>query len=88
MKQILIYITALFATFMCTSCGESHYPIDGNTLVVTNEYTLDENLSLYTLKYADTRAQGLGEPTSIIRMKYDKNAFEAGDTVKLVKVED
>lgn len=88
MKKILICIVILIASFMCTSCGDSHYPIDGNTLVITNEYALDENFSLYTLKYEDTRASGLGEPISIIRMKYDRNAFEVGDTLKLVKVED
>ena len=88
MKKVLICIITLVVTFMCTSCGESHYPIDGNTLVITNEYAMDENLSLYTLKYDDTRAQGPGEPSSIIRMKYDRNAFEVGDKVKIVKVED
>ena len=88
MKKVLICIVTIVVAFMCTSCGESHYPIDGNILVVTNEYAMDENLSLYTLKYEDTRANVPGEPTSIIRMKYDRNAFEVGDTVKLVKVED
>lgn len=88
MKKLLICIAILIASFMCTSCGESRYPIDGNTLIITNEYALDENFSLYTLKYEDTRASGLGEPISIIRMKYDRNAFEVGDTIKLVKVED
>ena len=87
MKKFLICIAILITLFMCTSCGESHYPIDGNTLVITNEYALDENFSLYTLKYEDTRASGLGEPISIIRMKYDRNAFEVGDTINLVKSE-
>lgn len=87
MKKILICVIILIASFMCTSCNENGYPIDGNTLVITNEYAMDENLSLYTLKYEDTRASGLGEPTSIIRMMYDRNAFEVGDTLKLVKVE-
>jgi hypothetical protein len=49
---------------------------------------MDENLSLYTLKYDDTRANVPGEPTSIIRMMYDRNAFEVGDTLKLIKVKD
>ena len=73
--------------FVCSSCEEVGYPIKGNTFVVTNEYAIDENISLYTLKYEDTRADGLGEPISIIRMKYDRKAFEVGDTIKLVKVE-
>lgn len=88
MKRILIYIVTTVVVFMCTSCNNNGYPINGNTLVVTNEYAIDENLSLYTLTYEDTRAHGPGEPSSIIRMKYDRNAFEVGDTVKLVKVED
>lgn len=88
LKHIAIWIAAFWMTaFMCASCGDNSYPINGNTLVVTNEYALDENLSLYTLKYEDTRAQGLGEPTSIMRMKHDRNAFEVGDTIKLVKIE-
>lgn len=87
--HIATWIVAFWATaFMCASCGDNSYPINGNTLVVTNEYAMDENLSLYTLKYEDTRASGLGEPTSIIRMKYDRKAFEVGDTIKLVKVEE
>lgn len=88
MKRILICIVTIVVAFMCTSCNGNGYPINGNTLVITNEYALDENLSLYTLKYEDTRASGLGEPISIIRMKYDRNAFEVGDTIKLVKSED
>ena len=74
-------------TVMCASCNENGYPVKGNTLVVTNERAIDENFSLYTLRYEDTRADGLGEPTSIIRMKYDRIAFEVGDTIKIVKVE-
>lgn len=88
MKRILICIVTIVVAFMCASCNGNGYPINGNTLVITNEYALDENLSLYTLKYADTRASGLGEPESIIRMQYGRNAFEVGDTLKLVKVED
>lgn len=88
MKRILIYIAIIVVTFICTSCNKTGYPIDGNTLVIINEYYIDENISVYTLQYEDTRAHGPGEPTSIIRMKYDRNAFEVGDTVKLVKVED
>lgn len=74
-------------TVMCASCEDVGYPIKGNTFVVTNEYAIDGNISLYTLKYEDTRADGLGKPISIIRMKYDRKAFEVGDTIKLVKVE-
>ena len=74
-------------TVMCASCNENNRPIKGNTLVFTNEYAIDENLSLYTLEYEDTRPKGLGGPISIIRMKYDRKAFEVGDTVKLVKIE-
>ena len=87
MKKILKYITLLMVTVMCASCEDVDYPIKGNTFVVTNEHSIDGNISLYTLKYEDTRADGLGEPTSIIRMKYDRKAFEVGDTIKLVKVE-
>lgn len=78
----------IIASISLSSCNENGYPIKGNTLVVTNEYAIDENLSLYTLKYEDTRAKGLGKPTSIIRMKYDRKAFEVGDKVKLIKSEE
>lgn len=88
MKKILKYITLLMVSFMCVSCNENHFPMKGNTLVVTNEYAIDENFSQYTLKYKDTRAKGLGEPTSIIRMTYDRKAFEVGDTIKLVKIDE
>ena len=87
MKKILTCFVIMVVAVICTSCNGNSYPIDGNTLIITNEYSLDENFSLYTLKYEDTRASGLGEPISIIRMKYDRNAFEVGDTIKLIKVE-
>ena len=51
---------------MCASCG--NYPIKGNTLVVTNEFAINENLSAYTLEYEDTRDNS----PSFIKMIYKK----------------
>lgn len=93
MKRILIHITtwivAFWATaFMCASCGE--FAMTGDTLTVIKEekYLNVDSLSLYTLKYKDNRLSGCGNPTSELYMIMNKNAFEVGDKVKLVKVED
>lgn len=82
MKKFLKYIILLIVTVMCASCG--NYPIKGNTLVVTNEFAINENLSAYTLEYEDTRDNS----PSFIKMIYDRNAFEVGDTLKLVKAKE
>lgn len=83
MKRILICIATLVVAFMCTSCGE--YSMKGDTFTVVKEENFgNDTLSLYTLEYKDNRLSGTGIPTVIM----NKNAFEVGDKVKLVKAED
>ena len=49
MKRILIYIATIVVTFICTSCNENGYPIDGNTLVIINEYYIEGRYSITLL---------------------------------------
>jgi hypothetical protein len=87
MKKILKYITLLVVTVMCTSCGE--YSMKGDTFTVVKEENFgNDTLSLYTLEYKDNRLSGTGIPTSELEVIMNKNAFEVGDKVKLVKVEE
>ena len=87
MKRILICIATLVVAFMCTSCGE--YSMKGDTFTVVKEENFgNDTLSLYTLEYKDNRLSGTGIPTSELEVIMNKNAFEVGDKVKLVKAED
>ena len=89
MKRILIYIATLVVAFMCSSCC-FEYAMKGDTFTVIKEEKYDDidNLSLYTLRYEDNRMTGMGEPTSELYVIMNKNVFEVGDKVKLVKVEE
>lgn len=94
MKNILIHIAtwvvAFWATaFMCTSCGD--FSMRGDTFTVIKEENFgNDTLSLYTLRYKDNRLSGTGTPTPTLELDVimNKNAFEVGDKVKLVKMED
>ena len=87
MKRILICIATLIVAFMCASCGE--YSMKGDTFTVVKEENFgNDTLSLYTLRYKDNRLSGTGNPTSELHVIMNRNAFEVGDKVKLVKAED
>ena len=86
MKKILKYITLLMVTVMCASCGE--FSMKGDTFTVVKEENFGvDTLSLYTLRYKDNRLSGTVNPPSELDVIMNKNAFEVGDKVKLVKVE-
>lgn len=90
MKRILICIATLIVAFMCASCGDITYTMRGDTFTVIAEekYGDIDSLSLYTLRYKDNRMSGTQNPTSELLVIMNKNAFEVGDKVKLVKAED
>lgn len=93
MKRILIHIAtwvvAFWATaFMCASCGKFTMIGDTFTVIAEEEYDDVDSLSLYTLIYKDNRMNVPGEPISDFYVIMNKNAFEVGDKVKLVKVEE
>lgn len=91
LKQIAIWLAAIWlAAFMCASCGDINYTMRGDTFTVIAEekYGDIDSLSLYILRYKDNRMSGTGEPTSELYVIMNKNAFEVGDKVKLVKAED
>lgn len=92
MKRILICIATMVVAFMCVSCGKVNYTMRGDTftVIVEEKYGDIDSLSLYILRYKDNRmsVSGTGEPASDFYVIMNKNAFEVGDKVKLVKAED
>lgn len=94
--QIATWIVAFLATaFMCASCsGDSdnyaNRTMKGDTFIVIREaaYGLSDTLSIFTLKYKDNRMLSNGSSVSYFEVISNKNAFEVGDKVKLVKMED
>ena len=80
----LKYIILLIVTLICVFCDYDEH-IDENTMIVTREYkyldTIDK--SLFRIEYKSLNlTNGLD-----IYIVADKDAFEVGDRVKLVKVE-
>lgn len=92
MERILIRIATFIATwvvvFMCNSCGEHSMKGDTFTVIKEEKYGAIDSLSLYTLRYEDNRMLGTGKPVSELDVIMNKNAFEVGDKVKIVKVEE
>lgn len=90
MKRILICIATLVVAFMCASCKNLDFSMRGDTFTVIAEekYGVIDSLSLYTLIYKDNRMDGTGKPISEFYVIMNKNEFEVGDKVKLVKAED
>lgn len=96
MKNILIHIATwivafLVTAFMCASCSDdANRTMKGDTFIVIREakYGLSDTLSIFTLEYKDNRMLGTGKPVSYFEVILDKNTFEVGDKVKLVKMED
>ena len=93
MKNILIHIVTWIAAFwmtvfMCASCAD-HYTMRGDTFTVMEESTYyPDSLSMYVLEYKDNRMAGTGNPTSELEVILHKDAFEVGDKVKLIKIEE
>lgn len=85
--KILKYIILLLATFTCVSCDFDER-IDMETMVVVSEREYENKnfpgTSIFRIKYVSlNHNNGLD-----IYVVTDKDAFEVGDRVKLVKVED
>ena len=83
--KVLKYIILLMVTLICTSCDYDEH-IDENTMIITREYkyrnTVDK--SLFRIEYESLNGNwGLD-----IYIVSNKDAFEVGDRVKLVKVRD
>ena len=66
------------------------FAMKGDTFTVIKEekYGVTDSLSLYTLRYKDNRLSGSVNPPSELNVIMNKNAFEVGDKVKIVKVEE
>ena len=83
--KVLKYIILLMVTLICTSCDYDEH-IDENTMVVTREfkYSDTDDKSLFRIEYNSVHGGGGWD----IYIVSDKDAFEVGDRVKLVKAED
>ena len=81
MKNILKYIIILMTALMSVSC---EYDVDNNDMTVIGEtsYTLDSNKTVYKIKTFDE----LGIET-ILCVISERDDFEVGDKVKLIKDE-
>lgn len=89
MKKILKCIVLTIAISVLASCGANHYTMRGDTFTVVEESAYHpDSLSLYVLKYKDNRMSGTGNPISELEVILHKDAFEVGDKVKLVKIEE
>lgn len=90
LKQIAIWIAAIWiAAFMCASCSADHYTMRGDTFTVVEESTYHpDSLSKYVLEYKDNRMAGTGNPISELEIILHRDAFEVGDKVKLIKIEE
>ena len=83
--KILKYIILLIVIVIFASCDYDEH-IDENTMIITEEskYLNTVDKSLFRIEYKSLNANnGLD-----IYIVSDKDAFEVGDRVKLVKVED
>lgn len=60
---------------------------DTFTVVEESRYHTD-SLSKYILEYKDNRMAGTGEPKSELEVICHKDAFDVGDKVKLIKIEE
>jgi len=90
LKRIATWIAIFWMTvFMCASCGADHYTMKGDTFTVVEEsvYRAD-SLSKYVLEYKDNRINGTGKPISELKVILHKDAFDVGDKVKLIKIEE
>lgn len=85
--KILKYIVILITTFVCASCDFDER-IDMNTMVVVSEEEYkNKNMhdtSIFRIKYNSLNVNnGLD-----IYVVTNKDAFEVGDRVKLIKIEE
>lgn len=85
--KTLKYIVLLLVTLICVSCDFDER-IDMNTMVVVSEQEYENKnfpgTSIFRIKYVSlNHNNGLD-----IYVVTDKDAFEVGDRVKLIKVEE
>ena len=85
MIKVLKYIILLIVIVICASCDYEEH-IDEATMIITSEskYLNNVDKSLFRIEYKSLSANcGLD-----IYIVSDADAFEVGDRVKLVKMED
>ena len=89
MKNILKCIALTIAISVLTSSCADHYTMKGDTFTVVKESAHHpDSLSKYVLEYKDNRLEGTGEPISELEVICHKDAFDVGDKVKLIKIEE
>jgi hypothetical protein len=92
MKKFILGIMMVLSLTAC-SCKPSEHTLKENVLIVVGEEVFyskepDTEISIYTLQYSNTVLRGYGSQTSTIQLIEKKDAFEVGDKLQIVKIEE
>ena len=92
MKKFILGIMMVLSMTAC-SCKPSEHTLKENVLTVVGEEVFcsndpDTDISIYTLQYSNTVVKGFGSQKSTVQLIGKKDAFEVGDTLQIVKIED
>ncbi len=92
MKKFILGIVMVLSMTAC-SCKSSEHTLKENVLTVVGEKVLysndpDTDISIYTLQYCNTVAKGWGSQKSTVQLIGMKDAFEVGDKLQIVKIEE
>jgi hypothetical protein len=91
MKKFILGIVMVLSLTAC-SCKPSEHTLKENVLTVVGEEVFcskepDTDISIYTLQYSNTVLRGCGSQTSTVQLIGNKDAFEVGDKLQIVKIE-
>ena len=92
MKKFILGIVMMLSLTAC-SCKPSEHTLKENVLTVVGEEVMysrdpDMDISIYTLQYSNTVAKGWGSQKSTVQLIGKKDAFEVGDKLQIVKIEE
>ena len=92
MKKFILGIVMVLSMTAC-SCKSSEHTLKENVLTVVGEEVFcsndpDTDISIYTLQYCNTVVKGWGSQKSTVQLIGMKDAFEVGDKLQIVKIEE
>ena len=92
MKKFILGIVMMLSLTAC-SCKPSEHTLKENVLTVVGEEVMysrdpDRDISIYTLQYSNTVPKGWGSQKSTVQLIGKKDAFEVGDKLQIVKIEE
>ena len=93
MKKFILGIVMMLSMTACSCSKPSEHTLKENVLTVVGEevfYTNDPDtdMSIYTLQYSNTVLKGFGSQKSTVQLIGKKDAFEVGDKLQIVKIEE